>query len=128
MINPIVQRLLERVVNSPIKLQLLLLYHEHSWMERTPSQITELIYRDIWSTRVALCELAEDGVLAAGGGGPEPIYRYQPRSDLAEAINSLVHSYNEPLEREHVQRALREVASYTTHRYEFGRAIPFWHD
>src|SRR5688572_12537850 len=77
MIDPSVQHLLEQAIDSPIKLQLLLLYYENPRFEGTASQIAERIFRDIWSTRQALCEMSEDGLLFAAGAG-EPIYRYRP--------------------------------------------------
>ncbi len=116
MIDSMIQRLLEQVIDSPIKLQLLLMYYENPRMEGTSFQIAERIYRDIWSTREALRELAEDGILTAFANGGEPIYRYRPRSEYAEPIFRLVQSYNEPFERDQVQRLLREVATYAPYR------------
>jgi len=114
MIDPTVHRLLEQAIDSPIKLQLFLLYYENPRFEGTASQIADRIYRDIWSTRQALRGLAGDGLLIASGS--EPVYRYRPRAEYREPILRLVQSYNEPLERDHVQRALREIASYAPYR------------
>ena len=116
MIDAMIHRLLEQVVDSPIKLQLLLMYYENPRMEGTSFQIAERIYRDIWSTREALRELAEDGILTAVNLGSEPVYRYRPRTDYIEPIFRLVQSYNEPFERDHMQRLLREVATYAPYR------------
>ena len=115
MIDPMIQRLLEQTIDSPIKLQLLLMYHDNPRMEGSASQIAQRAYRDIWSTHEALRELAEDGVLNVAGAG-EPVYRYRPRSEHVEPIFRLVQSYNEPLERDQIQRILREVASYAPYR------------
>jgi hypothetical protein len=115
MIDPMVHRLLEQVIDSPIKLQLFLLYYENPCFEGTASQIANRIYRDIWSTREALRELAEDGLLLASSGS-EPVYRYRPRPEYRESILRLVQTYNEPLERDHIQRAVREIASYARYR------------
>ena len=109
MIDPTVQRLLEQAVDSLIKLQLLLLYYENPRFEGTATQVAERTYKDIWSTREALCELAEDGLLNASSTA-DPIYRYLPRPEYREPIVRLVQCYNEPLEREQLQRELREVA------------------
>ncbi len=116
MIDPTVRRLLEQTIDSPIKLQLLLMYYENPRMEGTARQVAQRIYRDIWSTHEALCELAEDGVLTTTGRDGDPIYRYRPRSELVEPIFRLVQSYDEPLERDQVQQILREVASYAPYR------------
>lgn len=117
MIDPTVQRLLEQVIDSPIKLQLLLMFYENPRMEGTARQIAERTYRDIWSTREALRELAEDGILSAASSiGGDVVYRYRPRTDCIEAIFRLTQSYDEPMERDHLQRLLREVASYAPYR------------
>src|SRR5438093_11332681 len=92
MIDSTVQRLLEQVIDSPVKLQLLLTYYENPRMEGTAFQIAERIYRDIWSAREALRELAEDGILTTVGVGPEPVYRYRPRPEYTEPIFRLVQS------------------------------------
>jgi hypothetical protein len=124
MIDPIVQRLLEQVIDSPIKLQLVLMYYESPRFEGTAHQIAQRIYRDIWSTHEALRELADDGLLSASGSG-EPVYSYRPRAEYREPIFRLVQSYNEPLERDHVQRALREIASYAPYRRAPHSAVTF---
>ncbi len=125
MIDPTIQRLLEQVIDSPIKLQLLLMFYENPRMEGTSSQIAERIYRDIWSAREALRELAEDGILSATSQVGEVVYRYRPRADCVEPIFRLAQSYNEPLERDQLQRLLREVASYAPYRRASRGGIAF---
>jgi hypothetical protein len=109
MIDPSVQRLLEQAVDSLIKLQLLLLYYENSLFEGTAAQVAGRTYRDIWSTRESLREMAEDGLLSASASA-DPVYTYRPRPEYREPIFRLVQCYNEPLERDQLQRVLREVA------------------
>jgi len=116
MVDSAIQRLLETVIDSPIKLHLCLLFDENSRMEGSAAQLANRIYRDIWSTREALRELAEDGVLSVSNHTGEPIYRYRPRAEYVDAIFRLAQSYNEPIERDAVQRALREIASYAIYR------------
>lgn len=116
MIDPTIVRLLEQAVDSPIKLQLLLLFHENPRLEATAAQIAQRTYRDIWSTCEALRELAEDGVLYAVPGRDEPLYRYRPALDSLEAIRRLMHSYNEPLERDRLLHVLRQIASDAPYR------------
>ena len=116
MVDSAIQRLLEKAIDSPIKLQLCLLFDENQRMEGSAAQLANRIYRDIWSTREALRELAEDGVLCVSGTASEPIYKYRPRTEYVDAIFRLAQSYNEPIERDAIQRALREVASYAKYR------------
>ena len=57
-----------------------------------------------------------DGVLCVSDIAGESIYRYRPRAEYVDAIFRLAQSYNEPIERDAIQRALREVASYARYR------------
>ncbi|KAB8140239.1 hypothetical protein F8S13_24780 [Chloroflexia bacterium SDU3-3] len=117
MIDSTIQRLIERTIDSPLKLQLLLLFCEHQNYTGTPSQIGQRAYRDIWSTREALRELAEDGVLMIQhSNAGEPIYCYHPLPELADSINKLYVLYNEPIERDDLQRLVRDAASYAPYR------------
>ena len=115
MIDPSIQHLLEQAIDTPIKLQLLLLYYENPSFEGTTSQVAERIFRDIWSTSEALSEMTEGGLLSMASVG-EPVYRYRPRPEYREPIYRLAQSYNEPLERDQLQRAVREIASYAPYR------------
>ena len=54
--------------------------------------------------------------MVANSGHSEPIYRYRPRAEYVDALFHLAQSYNEPLERDKIQRALREIASYAPYR------------
>lgn len=125
MIDSKVHRLLEQAIDTPIKLQLLLMFYENPRMEGTARKIAERIYRDIWSTDEALRELAEDGIFAASNSTNDPVYRYRPRADFIEPIFRLVQSYNEPMERDDLQRALREIAVYAPYRRTVGGGASF---
>jgi hypothetical protein len=116
MVDSAIQRLLEQVIDSPIKLQLCLMFYENRRMEGTASQLANRIYRDIWSAREALRELSEDGILSATSLAGEIVYRYRPSAEYEETLFRLAQSYNEPLERDAIQRALREIASYALYR------------
>ncbi len=109
MIDPCVRQLLEEAIDSPIKLQFLLWFHENPRLEMTAQQIANRTYRDIWSTREALQELRQDGILVAHTD-EDPHYLYQPCAELVERIEHLVFSYNEPIERDAIQHVLREVS------------------
>jgi hypothetical protein len=117
MVDPLVQRLLERAINSPVKLQLLLMFHEHPRMEATPASVAERTCRDIWSVTEALQDLADAGVmLHCRGGHGDPVYRYAPRAELIESIQRLLLGYDDPLERDTLQRSIRDLASYAPYR------------
>ncbi|HNP70844.1 MAG TPA: hypothetical protein PKK15_07045 [Kouleothrix sp.] len=112
MIDTVIQHLLETTIDSPIKLQLCLLFYENRQLEGTAAQLANRVYRDIWSTREALRELAEDGILAETAAGGEPSYHYRPHAHYADPMFRLVQSYNEPFERDQIQRLLHDIASY----------------
>ena len=124
MIDPTVQHLLEQVIDSPIKLQLLLLYDENPRFQGTGSQIAARTYRDIWSTREALRELAEDGLLSTTGTA-DPVYSYRPHTEYREPISRLIQCYNEPLERDRLQAALHEIARNAPYRRAANGALSF---
>lgn len=117
MVDPLVQRLLEKAIDTPVKLHLLLMFHENPRMEATPSALADRICRDIWSITQALHELAEDGVLRhATPSHSEPVYRYAPAAELVEAIHRLITGYDDPLERDKLQRKIRDLATYAPYR------------
>ncbi|ACL23098.1 MULTISPECIES: hypothetical protein [Chloroflexus] len=123
MIDPHVQRLLEQVLDTPEKLHLLLMFHEHPRCELTATAIAERLFRDIWSIQQALDELTAAGFLAVNKSvGGEPLYRYTPPPEWHEAIRRLVRSYNDPLERDLIQRRIRDLAAFAAfRRYELER-------
>ena len=120
MLDSAIHHLLEQVIDSPAKLQLCLLFYENRQLEGNATQFANRIYRDIWCTREALRQLAEDGILEAGGSPTDPVYHYRPRAEYVDPIFRLAHSYNEPLERDKIQRALHEIASYAPYRRAHG--------
>lgn len=116
MLDSTIQHLLEQAIDSPAKLQLCLLFYENRQLEGNATQFANRIYRDIWSTREALRQLAEDGILVTAGAPTDPVYGYRPRAEFVDPLNRLAYCYNEPLERDKIQRALREIASYAPYR------------
>jgi transcription initiation factor IIE alpha subunit len=117
MIDPVVYRLLEKAIDSPVKLHLLLIFHENQRMEATARSIAERVCRDIWSVSQALQELAEDGVmsckLAVNG---ETIYHYQPVLTMIEPIERLIRGYDDPIERDQLQRTIRNLVDFAAFR------------
>jgi hypothetical protein len=117
MVDPQVQNLLEHAIDTPVKLHLLLLFHENVRLEATPTLIANRVCRDIWSVDQALHELAEDGVLQrAPTAHGEVLYRYAPHDELVEPIRRLIRGYDDPMERDSLQRSIRDLASYAPYR------------
>jgi DNA-binding MarR family transcriptional regulator len=117
MVDPMVQQLLEDAIDSPVKLQLLLMFYENPRLEATPRAIADRVCRDIWSVSQALAELADDGImLRAATANGEPVYRYAPGPKHVESIARLICGYDDPLERDHLQRSIRDVAAYAPYR------------
>jgi hypothetical protein len=115
-IEPPIQRLLAQAINSPIKLQLILLFHDNPNLGGSASQMNQRIYRDIWSTRDALRELADDGILSVSGSSDEPIYSYRPRTEHCAPIERLVERFDDPFVRDQIYARLRELATDTLYR------------
>ncbi|MBC8162832.1 MAG: hypothetical protein H7Z42_16605 [Roseiflexaceae bacterium] len=116
MVDLHIKGLIEDVIDSPLKLQLLLHFCEYRGGPTTAPQIAQRMYHDMWSTREALCELAQDGVLIESACPDEPTYSYCPRSELLEPILRLYQIYNEPIEREDVQQLVRDASRYASFR------------
>lgn len=117
MIDPTVLSLIESVIESPVKLHLLVMFHENQRLEATAAAVADRICRDIWSVSEALAELADDGVMVqAATAHGEPVYRYGPAAALREPIERLMRSYDDPIERDHLQRAIREQADLALFR------------
>jgi hypothetical protein len=122
MIDQSVQQLLEEAVDSPVKLQLLLLFHENPTMQATPSQVVSRVCRDMWSTDTALRELADDGILGVMSchHSEEPLYIYQPSPEHEATIARLVRYFADPLKRDLVHASVRDIARYAPYRRERG--------
>lgn len=118
MIDPDVQVLLEKAIDTPTKLHLLLIFYENPRLEITPAKMSERSCRDIWSVTQALQELAEDGVLRAraGSGKGDLYYSYLPRPEYIEPIRQLMRNYNDPLKRDVLHRSIRDLAAYAPFR------------
>ncbi len=117
MIDPTVLSLIESVIESPVKLHLLVMFHENQRLEATASAVADRICRDIWSVSEALAELAEDGVILQGSTAHgDPAYRYGPTAELCPLIVRFMRSYDDPLERDVIQRAIREQADLALFR------------
>jgi hypothetical protein len=116
-IDPLIQRLLVQAINSPLKLHLVLLFHENPRLEGSARQITERIFRDIWSTREALRELTDDGILGVRYGASEPVYSYRPHPEHRLPIALLVECFNDPFARDQIHAQLCDLARDTLYRY-----------
>lgn len=125
MIDQSVRSLLEGAIDTPLKLQLVLMFAEHQHLRATAAQVADRIYRDIWSTREALRELAESGVLSETNTPDGPAYAFCPSCELAESIRRLIDCYNEPLERDLIHRTLREIAGDASYRRAARMGIAF---
>lgn len=125
MIDPSVQLLLEKAIDTPTKLHLLLIFYENPRLEVTPTKMAERSCRDIWSVMQALHELAEDGILNARSsvGLGEPYYAFMPHPEYIEPIRKLVTGYDDPLERDILHRSIRDLAAYAP----FRRSSPWDH-
>ena len=59
MIDPTLHELIEQTINSPIKLQLVLLFHENPMLELDVKQASNRIYRSLrlnpYATAMLLC-------------------------------------------------------------------------
>jgi DNA-binding MarR family transcriptional regulator len=117
MIDPMIQRLLEKAIDTPVKLHLLLIFHENVRMEATASAVADRVCRDIWSVSQALDELVEDGVMGRSVSPAGDLrYRYAPHPENHEPIKRLIAGYDDPIERDLLQRLIRDLSTYAAYR------------
>lgn len=115
MIDQTIRNLLEQAIDAPVKLHLLLIFHDHPRLEVTPEVMAERSCRDIWSVATALREMADDGILATKTGA-EPRYVYAPLPEYSEPVRRLMRLYDDPLQRDMLQRLIRDLAEYAPYR------------
>jgi DNA-binding MarR family transcriptional regulator len=117
MIDPMIQRILEKAIDTPVKLHLLLIFHENPRMEATSSLIADRVCRDIWSVSQALEELVDDGVMGRSESPNGDLrYRYAPQPENHEPIRRLIAGYDDPIERDILQRLIRDLSTYAPYR------------
>ncbi|NJL04289.1 MAG: MarR family transcriptional regulator [Chloroflexaceae bacterium] len=117
MLDTRLQYLLRSVIDSPVKLHILLTLHIQVQGRINAEQLSERLCRDVWSVSQALREMAEDGLLEVLNiAGSSPAYRFQPRSEYIVPINDLINSYDDPIARSMMHHILREMSGYTAVR------------
>ena len=117
MIDPIVQRLLEKAIDTPVKLHLLLIFHENPRMVATSRVIADRVCRDMWSVAQSLEEMVEDGVMGRSVSQSGDLsYRYAPLSENHEPLRRLLAGYDDPIERDLLQRIIRDLSTYAAYR------------
>lgn len=112
-----IQHLLRYVIDTPVKLHVLLDLNQQARTEFTPTQLSERLCRDVWSVAQALHEMAEDGLLKVSRTTSDTLYyRLQPRSEYIEPIKHLITSYDDPVSRSLMHHTLREMAGFAAVR------------
>lgn len=115
-LHPSVETLIDTVVDTPLKLQILQRFHEQPQLVVNARGLADQIFCDLWSADAALCELTADGVLAVACDAGEPSFQYAPRPDHNGAILRLFTTYDDPLLRDVLHGYLREVSGYAAYR------------
>ncbi len=111
------QHLLRYVIDTPVKLHLLLDLWRQTQTEYTPTQLSERLCRDVWSVTQALQEMSDDGLLVSTHTPNHGVlYRWQPRTEYVEPIKHLIASYDDPVARSIVHHTLREMAGFAAAR------------
>ncbi|MBA3471067.1 MAG: hypothetical protein H0T53_15640 [Herpetosiphonaceae bacterium] len=123
MMTSSVHLLLERAIDTPVKLQCVVSFAQRTLSRGTTAHIAARISRDIWSTKQALEELTEAGILSTVPNDGEPIYEYAPKGYLKDALALLIDDYNDPLRRVEVHDYVRELALYAPYRADFGQLV-----
>jgi hypothetical protein len=104
------QRFLELAINSPVKLQITVLFADKTISRGSAREISLRAARDIWSITDALEGLTEARVLRRQFVNGEAIYVYEPAPELRELLAMLVEVYDDPLSRDDLQRSVRALS------------------
>ena len=90
------------LLDSRLKLHLLLQYFIHPGLALTSTTMSDRLRENPWAIAEALDELAQSGLLARHGGDAAAIYRLGIRPEYRRATELLVDAFNDPLRRDFI--------------------------
>jgi hypothetical protein len=123
MLSPSVRMLLERAIDTPLKLHCVMLFAQRTITSGTTAQVASRLCRDHWSTQQTLDELAEAGILLTLPRQGDTVYEYRPVRYLTDALSLLLEMYNDPVRRDELYNEVRELALYAPYRAHFTRVV-----
>ena len=103
------QLIAPRLLDSRLKLHVLLQFLIHSQLATTAATLSERLRENPWAVAEALAELAEQNLLASAQQQGKPIYRLG--SDIVQLtrLALLLEDYHDPLKRDQIHALVRSA-------------------
>ncbi|HNP70459.1 MAG TPA: hypothetical protein PLO33_01940 [Kouleothrix sp.] len=113
-----------RLIDSRLKLHLLLQFLIHPGLAATATTLGERVRENPWALAEALEELADAGLLASHGGDTA-IYQLGERPEFLLPVSLLAEAFNDPFRREAIYALVKEAHHERQFRHYFAeqRAI-----
>lgn len=114
--------LLERVIDTPVKLHCVMLFAQRTITKGTIKHIAQHVGHDIWSIEQSIGELVDAGILQRSEA-EIPQFVYAPQPYLRDALNLLMVAYSDPMQRSEIHDYVREVSRYAPYRAHFNTIL-----
>jgi hypothetical protein len=95
------------LVDSPLKLQLLLLFYRHPRLCGEARRLTDWLHESPWEIEAALDALAMAGLIARIEQPGRTLYRLELNTTLWPRLDRLAICYDDPLRRDDIYRRVR---------------------
>jgi hypothetical protein len=97
------------LIDSPLKLQLFLLFHRHPRLCGEARRLTEWLHESPWAIEESLNALAAIGLIARIDQQGRVLYRLEVNTALWSQLNRLASCYDDPLQRDIIYALVREA-------------------
>jgi hypothetical protein len=98
------------LIDTKLKLRLMLLFYEHPRWSGTLAQLNEWLRESPWAIHDAVEALVDAGLLGCMLARPDTtIYRLELTSEQWAFLNQLAHCFADPLRRDDIYRQVRSA-------------------
>ena len=97
------------IIDTPLKLQLLLLFYRHPRYCGDSRSLSEWLREDPWAVHESLEGLSEAGLLGCVKCSGHTSYRLEPSLEHWNTFEQLVTCYYDPLRRDQIYELLRQA-------------------
>ena len=97
------------MIDSPLKLQLFLLFYRHPGLCREVRCVIEWLHESPWAIEESLEALATSGLITRSEKQGRAIYCLDVNTALWPRLNRLVNCYDDPLQRDEVYALVRQA-------------------
>ena len=125
MITHRVSLLLERAIDTPLKLHCVMLFTQRVLSRATIDHIGQRLSRDHWSLQEALDHLVITGILQTSVIKGMTYYECTTNPEMLESLKLLTTAYEDPLVRVDMYDQLRDLALYAPYRADFARVTGY---